>query len=105
MIEIKNEIDALSFFDYAIAVSSGGPDKIFAYFDIESDGEGSWNVTNARLFYNGTDVTNIFDGEAVEQMIYDAEFINNVIQAKKDQQAEDVAVARLEGQRECHVPY
>jgi len=58
-------------YDFYLLVNMGGEVDCDCHFNIESDGEGSWNVSEFELFFLGENVTRMVCPEAVEEQIYD----------------------------------
>lgn len=55
---------------YALTINFGG-ENCAVYFDIENDIDDEWIVSEgAQVFYRGTDITGVFEGCDVDEMIY-----------------------------------
>lgn len=84
------EIAAACKYPYCLHLNMGGPYNVTAYFDVKNgDGFDEWTVSDdLKVFYNGVNVTGIFDRETITELIYSK---SNMVEAQmEDAWAEDM---------------
>lgn len=70
---LTEEAEAASKHQYSLCINMGGIEDFTVYFSIEGgDTPDEWVVAeDAKCFYKGADVTNLFDGSVIDEKIYD----------------------------------
>lgn len=66
------ESEAASKHAYSLKLAKGGIDEFTVYFDVEQgDTPDEWVVAEgAQAFYKGVEITNLFEGEDLDEGIY-----------------------------------
>lgn len=89
----------MALYPYHLSINMGGVEDCTVYFNVTSgDLPDEWNVAEGlKVFYKGIDITNLFEGCDVDELIYCK---SNDVEAMMSEKWADAKIAEYESSRD-----